>query len=214
MCYTVESSLVALTTGALSAFALAWTGDSSEVILALLFLFIITMQLFDAIFWSTQKAVKMGDRRAIIVNTFFTKAAMLYNHLQPIVLGGLIAYVTASSLPMWSTIALLVYSVVATLYTANVWATTTVTIEQPPAKPGLFWQWTKGQNYELMYSTFMATVAILFVENLSGKATLLGLSLTAGTLFFSVERHGGKSDAGRWWCNYAAYIPLLYQIIR
>lgn len=214
MCYTVESSLVALVTGALGALALAWTGDPSEVILALLFLFVITMQFFDAIFWSTEKQVKQGDRGAYIINSFFTKAAMLYNHLQPLVLGGLIVYVTGSSLPVWSTFALLIYGVVATLYTARVWTETTVTLEQPPAKPGLFWQWTKGEHYEKMYTAFMATIAILFVENLSGKATLLGLTLTAGTLFFSLERHGGKSDAGRWWCNYAAYIPLLYQIVR
>jgi len=214
MCYTVESSIVALITGALGALTLAWSGNQSEVILALLFLFVITMQLFDAIFWSTQKAVKLVDPSALLINNFFTKAAMLYNHLQPLVLSGLIIYVTQSALPLWSTLAICLYSVIAILYTINVWPETTVTVEQPPAKPGLFWQWTKGDHYEVMYSVFMATIAVLFVENLHGKAALLGLTLTAGTLFFSVERHGGKSDAGRWWCNYAAYIPLLYQIVR
>ena len=213
MCYTVESSLVALITGAIGALTLAWKGDPYEVILALLFLFVIVMQFFDAVFWSTEKQVKEGDRSAIFINRFFTKMAILFNHLQPIVLGGLIVYVTQNGLPLLSTLALITYALVAVTYTSNVWNDIDVTIEQPPAKPGLYWAWTKGEHYENMYRIFMVCLGILMLENLSTKAALLGLSLTAGTLFFSLERHGGKSDAGRWWCNYAAYIPLLYQVL-
>ena len=212
MCYSVQASIGALLTGVLGAVLLGWQGGSSEVILAILFLWVVCMQIFDAIFWLTEKHVKEGDPGAHKINAFFSKVAMLFNHTQPLVLAALIV-ACKQRLPLLSVVTLVVYVVIALVYSVQVWDSVDVTMEEPPASPGLYWKWTMGSNYKLMYTSFVACIAVLMVQNLDAPANWMGLALTVGTLFFSIERFGGKSDAGRWWCNYAAYIPLVYLIL-
>lgn len=206
----------ALFTGGLSALALASSAscNTSDKILGQLFLFVVLMQLFDAIFWFTEENVKRSDPKAVWWNRLFTKIACIFNHLQPLVLAGLIRYGLQKELPFLSLFIVFAYSLVSVLYTLQVWPSLSTTVEQPPAKPGLYWKWNDGKDRLLMYTTFTACISILMLENLQFPANYFGLFMTLGTLGFSLERYGGKSDAGRFWCHQAAYIPLLYQVYR
>jgi hypothetical protein len=215
MCYTVESSISALITGVIGSGALLLNGERSDMILGFFFMFAICIQIFDAIFWSTDTQVKKGNDRAIKVNKFFTKTATLFVHLQPIVLGLLIyCFSKNKSLPKISLVALLIYTIIAICYTSKIWPLLTTTTERPPAEPGLFWEWTYYDDNRIMYTSFIACILTLMLQNLAFPANVLGSFMALSTLLFSIEKFGGKSDAGRWWCNFGAYIPLTYQVVK
>ena len=63
------------------------TKSKTNKILAFFFGFVGFMQVFDWIFWKNQD---MSDPKQEKTNYLFTKIAMIFNHLQPIVLGLLI----------------------------------------------------------------------------------------------------------------------------
>jgi hypothetical protein len=215
MCYSLEASLTALTTGLLGGGALTLNHNPSEKILGYLFMYVSLMQGFDAVFWTTDKKVKSGDKTAIEINESLTKIAMIVNHLQPVVLGWLI-YLFKGNVEMGSLVVLFIYVLTAIQWEIGVWPKLSTTIEKPPASPGLFWEWTATIDYRgwLFYGFFALTISTLILQNLDFPANALGIGLILTTLGFSLQQYTPKSDVGRWWCNYAAYIPLCYQVFQ
>ena len=85
MCYTAKDSLNAYVINFISSILLYKYSNSNDMkILALFLLFVGQMQLFDYLFWVNLKCNK--------INKLVTKLAIIFNHLQPIVLFLLINY--------------------------------------------------------------------------------------------------------------------------
>ena len=90
MCYSLEVSRNSFLINVISCFMLFnFSKNNNAKILSLFFLFIGFMQLFDWIFWNNQDTF---NEKKMIVNKIFTKIAMIFNHLQPIVLALLLMY--------------------------------------------------------------------------------------------------------------------------
>lgn len=216
MCYSLNKSQSVFWIGIFGAvllFVFGCLGDISDhKILGIIFGFVAFMQLFDSIFWLTDRSVKSENRNAQMINKLFTYIAIIFNHLQPIVAGMAILYYKGK-LSKSSIVSLGIYFVISSIYTVNCFFKVSYTIEQPPASPGLFWGWNSQRGWQIMYSVFCITIAILLFENLGRFASSTMIAFIFGTLYYSLERYGGKSDGGRWWCNYASYIPLTYLML-
>ena len=85
MCYTSKDSLIAYIIGTVSNIYLFYNSrNSDEKVISIFFLFVSQMQLFDYLFWKNKECKKN--------NKLITKFAIIFNHLQPVVLFLLLKY--------------------------------------------------------------------------------------------------------------------------
>lgn len=208
MCYTKQVSQDAFLINMVSCYILYYyhtkTYDNSYKIFALFFAFVGLMQLFDWIFWNNQ--VKNN------INFTTTKIAMIANHLQPIVLSGLI-YLFNKKLSNNSIIILIVYIVYGLYYSINVYNITDYTLVTEQSSPSLDWKWNSlGPHPKLMYGIFLITFILLSLENLIYPMNIL-LAFICGLSFVFASYYYKGVNIGRFWCHYSSYIPLLILFI-
>jgi hypothetical protein len=206
MCYDYKTSIQALTINVISSIILYNSIPTNVQLktIALFSLFVGVMQLWDALFWIYPEQTT--------VNQYATKAAMIWNHLEPIVLGLLIMYVMGKSLPSLSKYIFTLYIIFSIIYTVSGWFQikgTTTTIE---SKDSLNWQWNHLQFAEMFYILFLLCLIILFYENFTGWISGLSILLTIFTFAFSYYKYDIKKSTGRFWCYFAAFTPLFYLI--
>ena len=116
MCYSANTSLFVFSVYVLtSALLFVYPAKSNTPkILASFFMFVAVIQLFDYIFWTHQD---MRDKNTANVNYIFTKTAMIWNHMQPIVLAILILLYKAR-LTYASQLIILYYTLFAIVYSS------------------------------------------------------------------------------------------------
>jgi hypothetical protein len=205
MCFSLQVSAFAFITCSISCLWLFFYSSSVEYkCIAIYAFFVGLMQLYDFIFWSTH-TIKHNT-----TNFITTKIAMISNFLQPIVLGLSIKYFMYSnkSLPIMSTMILIIYSVFILGYTIYCWNKTDYTVITSESSPSLYWSWNyqKGETFFLIL--FVATLAILFLENFSIplKYVLCVLYFcTLGLSFYYIKNR----VIGRFWCYFASFIPVI-----
>ena len=111
MCYSANDSLIAYKINLIiSLIIFNYSIDNHIKVLSLFFLFVGQMQLFDYIFWKNQKYNN--------INKITTKIAILFNHLQPIILI-LLQYIYKFKLSLISIIVIIIYSILSIIYTFN-----------------------------------------------------------------------------------------------
>ena len=221
MCYSKEQSQVSFITNLVTCYILynyPHTNNTAHKILALFFGFVGVMQLFDWIFWENQD---ISNSKQANINFAFTKIAMLANHLQPIVLASLIYYFNGNIGNM-SQIMIGIYSVVAIIYTIYAYNNITYTLEQKipmrrlfsneEIKPTLYWEWNTLHNNLPVYLIFLSTLGILAYENFKFPINIIFAFINFFTFLLSGYYYKGQS-LGRWWCNYASFIPLFILLI-
>lgn len=199
MCFTAEYSRDAYFINTAGSLLLLYTTSNPEVrAVALFLLFTGIMQLFDYVFWTYPPPSN--------VNTFATKLAMVFNHLQPVVL---LLAVHSQKLRVGdaSKILVLLYSVVAVVYSIRAWPKLTGT-QKSLRGQGLVWEWTLMPGARTMYVMFLAAFATGFMENFSGYRRYLYTSLAAGLYAFSHLKYTVESRA-RMWCYLANMVPVV-----
>lgn len=202
MCYTYQTIVWAFSIGLVASFLLYLQQSREKKALGFFFAFVILMQAFDAIFWKYPQGH---------VNRMATKIAMVFNHLQPIVLAFAIM-LYQNRLTAFSKYMVVCYSVMVFVYTITMWKAVDETRVTSKSAPSLYWEWNHGKGATVVYAFFLATLLVLMVQNLPTCGIVAAL-LTALSFFFSFFKYRIKDSTGRFWCYFAAFAPIVMLIV-
>jgi hypothetical protein len=218
MCYTLQISIQALLINLISGIYLYYTADeiaargganANELrAIALFFLFVGGMQMWDTIFWLTQGAEK--DQTVCSINRASTKAAMLWNHAEPLILMAVIIYVIGKKMPIESKTVVICYAVSVIAYTCHAWKEIDQTRQTPESGSSLDWQWNRSFGFRAVYTLFLICLFVLFYQNFTGWVKWLSILLTGISFGFSMYKYSIQMSTGRFWCYFAAFAPLFY----
>lgn len=200
MCITSFDSLLVYGVNIISTYLLYNFGGTDDAKVSALFLFFVgQMQIFDYIFWNTEKCSAL--------NKITTKIAILFNHFQPLLLYYLQQYfgMTMSRL---SKILKSIYIYAATIY--SILALYKVSCTGVSEKTGIiYWEWNFMPFNTLFYSLFMIFM-ISTVQNFNDKKYSYFLTfLIVSTYIAGHFKPILNETTGRIWCYYAATLPLL-----
>jgi hypothetical protein len=217
MCYSKKVSKNSFIINVITCCILYNSKIRDNKILAIFFGFVGLMQLFDWIFWETQPFIKGLPKTgsvdiALQINFILTKIAMIVNHLQPIVFA-LAIYYFNGNIGEYSKVLLLVYSIVALMYSISVYNEIDYTkekLEPNSGKSTLYWQWNSKNNNSLVYLLFVCILGLLAYENLSYPVNVIIVVLNFFTFFVAYNKN---TNVGRYWCAWSSIIPLFLLII-
>jgi hypothetical protein len=173
--------------------------------LSIFFAFVTLMQIYDIIFWNSLNT----NNGKTEVNKIATKMAMITNHLQPI----LLAYVISNVIPIHKTsiIIVLVYAIIALIYSVDIWNKLDYTTVTEQSYPALHWKWnTPHYSFipnQLMYGLFLLAFTVVCFE-LPPPIRYIALATNIGTYVYSFYMYK-TSLTGKMWCYIAAYMPLI-----
>ena len=75
-------------------------------------------------------------------------------------------------------------------------------------RPSLIWDWNIQENSDLVYTVYIITLVILFYENFKYPLNIILIFIHIFTVTLSAYTYKGQA-IGRFWCKFAAWIPLL-----
>jgi hypothetical protein len=206
MCYSSSTSIFAFLTGILSSYLLVYFSKHNDYkIIGYFFLFVSFMQLFDAIFWNFPIHTK--------INEIATKFAILFNHLQPIILYLLIYYYNKGNIHPDSKTLIQIYCILIIIYTLSVWKKVKYTVVTSRSSPSLDWEWNHQFGYLFVYFVFLITLILLFYQNVKHGGKLAAI-LTLISFLFSFYKYQSKNITGRFWCYFASFAPLLFLLLK
>ena len=197
MCYTLHASSTAFAVNVCTSLLLM----QFDPVLGMFFMYVGLMQLYDLIFW---KNLSQND-----INYWFTKIAMLTNHLQPIVLALLIIYVGKRELSRVTICSVVLYSIVAMIYSVQAWFKLDYTLVDADSTPSLNWQWNHMPNYFLVYTCYLVAFILLMHDGFDWPLNWMMIIICLVSFVLSYHYYKGKTAVGRFWCYFASYIPLL-----
>ena len=214
MCYSKEVSQRSFIINVITCYILYNynSNNNTHKILALFFVFVGLMQLFDWIFWEHQNMSSENEKR---VNFIFTKISMIANHLQPIILA-MILYLFNGKLHNLSICIVILYILVVVPYTTNLSIDYTlvknVETNKNKTKTSLYWQWNSAHNSYLVYATFLITLSVLSFENFNYPMNIILIFINLSS-FFLANFYYKSEYVGRFWCETASIIPLILLIL-
>ena len=212
MCYDIQTSLIALVVNIVTSIVLFIVAKNKErdanvsnqlKAVALFFLFVGFMQFWDILFWSYDATTQ--------VNMYATKMAMIWNHLEPVVLA-LLIYLFIGKLTMPSMIALAVYAVAIVAYSVKGWSKLGGTEASKETCGSLYWQWNYMEGSVLAYGLFLICLLLLAQQQFTGWVRCLFMVIITSTFFFSLYKYSINASAGRFWCYFAAFCPIFFLI--
>ena len=209
MCFSAEVSLAALILG-LGGGALVWSLDTPfDHIVGAFTAFVALMQGIEFLLWRHQRCDT--THKAISV------AGMWLNHLQPLVLGGLILLLSTRQDYAWA-----VESIMA-LYTAIIVPYSLQYTDKGgshctvarPNDPHLLWRWNIQDYHRPLYWFFLACFVAIGTlgmptvgQGIVFSVVGVGLYLLSKFLFYQRE------TVGSLWCFFVAFVPIVYYIFR
>lgn len=197
MCYSKQISLTTYIIGLVGSLWLL----TKNTPLGLFYLSVIQMQLIDYIAFKTPTCSP--------TNKAATRAGILINHLEPVVLYvALLA--TGAQLPSFVHFIVVMYIVAASHYVSKALSNVTCTKVSCQSAPYLYWQWNDLPGKGLVYGLFLLVLVLLSVYGLK-STTHTVIVLASFTL--SHVMYGGKRATGAMWCWFAAFIPFLMNIL-
>lgn len=197
MCYSPDASLTALVVTTCTSLVLL----RYNTVLGGFFLYVGVMQLFDLIFWTNH-----GQND---LNWATTKVAMIVNHLQPLVLLGLLLKFGSKPISSWVLVTLIVYTIAATAYSVQCWRKISYTVVDVKSAPSLYWQWNDVNGSGPFYALYLFSTVALCLDGLAWPLNVSGATVVLLSFFLSMYYYKGQTSVGRFWCYFAAYIPLL-----
>ena len=212
MCYTAEDSLIAYIIGTTTNIYLFLNSrNNDEKVLSLTFLFVSQMQLFDYIFWKNKECNKS--------NKLSTKFAIIFNHLQPVVLFLLLKYFKYD-MENYTNIIFYLYLVIGIIYTVINWPKYNCNIEDINCcslplrannnKSVINWQWNKNKYNEIMYSLFILTLVISGFSLKKFKYEFIFSIICSYLVSLKIPNLNRK--VGRLWCYLATLFTLFFLI--
>jgi hypothetical protein len=213
MCYTAfDSGLAYIINTVSSLYLYKYSSIPDYKIYALFFLFVGQMQLFDMIFWLNDECT--------LINKLVTKLAIVFNHLQPVVLYLLVKKYN-KKLNLASRIVIYIYILVMLIYTVNLWPSVTCTKKDKvccslPLKVNnnkeiINWEWTLQSNSHIMYFMFIVSF-VLSATNIKVN-NLIFIIATIVSFMISYKIPVLNQGVGRIWCYFAAFAPLIFIVL-
>lgn len=138
--------------------------------------------------------------------------------MQPIVLGLLILFYK-KKVEKYSKLTLLIYIVVAGLYTINIYnkinytTAENITLCENNQRPSLKWEWNNQPYRGIVYFLFVVTLCVLWWNNFSQPMNIVLVLFTLIT-FFMTHFNYKISVVGRFWCYFASFTPLILLIFK
>lgn len=197
MCYSPEASLSAFVVTTCTSLVLV----RYNAVLGWFFLYVGLMQLFDLIFWTHR-----GQNN---INWRTTKVAMIVNHLQPLVLMALLWKFGSKPIASWVVIAVMVYAVVVMAYSVDCWNKISYTVVDVKSAPSLYWQWNDVRGACLVYGLYLFALVALCLDGFAWPLNVTSASVVFLSFILSMYYYKGQTSVGRFWCYFAAYVPLL-----
>jgi hypothetical protein len=203
MCYDIKTSLFALIINIITSITLFMSTKNKQLkTISLFFLFVGFMQFWDIIFWKYDAST--------LININSTKIAMIWNHLEPIILALLICYYI-NPLTISSKIIVGIYTVSVIIYSINAWNKLKGTEVTKDTCGSLYWQWNNMKGSMFVYTIFLLCLIILSLQ-FDDWIKLLSISIIVITFFFSFYKYRINSSSGRFWCYFSAFSPILFLI--
>jgi hypothetical protein len=220
MCYTATTSLYSFCIGFISSLVLLFIGlrnrstqsnqSNWPIIIGGFFLFVSLMQLYDYLFWTHSPTSA--------INQMATKAAILTNHLQPILLFCLIWIVSSTvkgerKIGTWSKWIIGLYTIAIIPYTILCLKRVKYTTVTAESNPSLYWGWNHQSYASVIYVLFLASLILTFYENIKVEwVKWTAVLATIGTFLFTYIKYNKQLASGRFWCYAAAFVPLYFII--
>lgn len=202
MCFTEMDSLLAYVINLMTSLGLFYeTKDPQYKVISLFFLFVGQMQMFDYIFWRNQECSK--------INLITTKLAIIFNHLQPIVLFGLVKYY-GFELSEISILVMVLYVLVGIPYNINALKNVDCTL---PHNNIINWKWNKLENAELYYGIFLFCFSFTALNFEDYKSKFMFTIINFVSYAVATKRPILNYSVGRIWCYYASLFPILFYLI-
>jgi hypothetical protein len=203
MCYTATDSLMAYFINFISSVILYNLSEDIEYkVISLFLLFVGQMQLFDYLFWKNQECNEN--------NKLTTQMAIIFNHLQPIVLF-LLQYYYGFRQTALATIIIILYGFYSIDYTTQALREVECTL---PDNNKMDWKWNRLNNATLYYSLFLGYLVIAGF-NFTEKSTQILFALISSITFIVATKTPILNySVGRIWCYYASLMPVLILFVR
>lgn len=204
MCYTGKDSAIAYVINLIACIFLIYTSKSTEItIVALFLLFVGQMQMFDYIFWN--------NRKCNVVNRVTTKTAIIFNHLQPIILFSLLYYYNIKQNNLTNIVFILYLASIA-MYTMNLWNDIDCTL--PNGENNLLdWKWNKSYGSIVVYALFLAYLTLASFSLPSKTMKFLFAFINIISFYVSTKTPIFNFSIGRIWCYYASLLPVVFIFI-
>ena len=209
MCFSAHVSLVTFILG-LAGAALVWTLNTPfDHIVGVFTAFVSLMQGIEYLLWQNQRC---ND-----AHKWTSVAGLWLNHLQPLVLGGLVLLFSPRlEYAGWITGIMAAYTAAIVPYSlqySNKGATH-CTVSRP-GDPHLLWRWNIQPYHQPLYIFFLACfvgIGLLGMPTLEQGIAFsvvgVGLYLLSKVMFYPRE------TVGSLWCFFIAFVPLTYYLFR
>ena len=215
MCYTAKDSLVSYIFNLISSTLLFYNSELTDMkIIAIFFAFVGQMQLFDYMFWTNTLC---NDQ-----NKIATKLAIIFNHLQPIILYLLIWFYNYNQSKI-SNIIIILYTIFVIQYTIKIWpdknckqtpnsqsVCCSLPINPDDKETVIDWEWNSKTNSHIIYTLFLASLTASSFD--LQKNNILFALINIGTFFISTKIPKLNQSVGRLWCYMAAFVPCVFYI--
>jgi hypothetical protein len=209
MCYSAPVSLAAFTVGAFFSYLLYLENEISYKIIGLFLGFVTIMQLIEFLLWTHQYCD--------LYNKSVSFLGMIFNYLQPLVLGFLLLYFYKNMPKLNKQIIigiLITYTILAILYMIQF-----LFIENKCSykkdNPYLLWNWGQMKNSEWINRIYLIAVISMVYIGIPDKLFAMtfiiigNLALLFSYLFYP------RPFIGAIWCLFVAFIPvILYLYIK
>ena len=158
---------------------------------------VVHMQLIEFLLWSCQTCSSL--------NATTTKAGILINHIEPLVLYAMLFRV----LP-WPVHAIAVlYTLMTIKYTAKAFRKPSCTTVTPESAPHLQWQWNYEDGNGMYYVLFLTFLIVTSIYGLPKDLGMIHAVVLFVTFAFSKAIYGRQKATGALWCFFAAFVPYI-----
>jgi len=202
MCFSENISLFAFTIGVIGSILVVSLGKIHDKIWGYWFLFLSLMQMIDFFLWRNQTC----DNNNYIISIL----GIIFNNLQPIVLGILILVInTKLSYQDINTILciLFVYLCVIVPYSWQCIVKTQCTLKNH--NNHMDWKWNFMEYWIIVYFVYLMTCFLLFYW----FVPVYGYLFAYGTLFtFIISYIFYSKEVGNMWCFFTIFLPIIYYI--
>ena len=203
MCFNKDVSILSYLIGFSGCILLYYRDYKIE---ALLYAFIIQMQLIEYLLWL--------NNSCNLINKTITKIGIVLNHFQPIILYFLIIYYNSNLDKYRKNIINLIIIIYITttiaylIYNYKLLDSCTIGIEN---KKELFWQIHHG-NFKKYYYIFVFALFFMILLGLK-KHNYLNAYIILASIIISYIVYDKNKAVGTIWCLFSAYIPLILNIV-
>lgn len=203
MCHSYDASLAALAVGWTGCIMLMLTNKLINFRIGLFFMYVLSMQLIEAIMWKDQSCKgnnQLASKIGFIQNigqpifAFIALKPFIKNTELNIVIFALSLYIAS--------LGLFIIKNKTQLSLDSFWCTRA-------GEAGLEWNWARSQDL-WVWSSFVISLALTMF---SSKLSIYTSIATFGTLVASyILKYGNSKAVGSWWCFYAVILPYVQLI--